>query len=285
MKKKGLLWLLASAFMLCLTYTSCEELEGLIDDNEETLSGEEAFFPKAYADKTVAAWYSIYSEADYKKKIEAVFLFTDSTLAVTKSKVYTQEDGRDPSRVVMYEGKYQVTEGNFDNGIFIFTFTPGSSFDVQITDGQLSLMGQTYAKQDNAKIPAATQTTENEFIGTVQPYLPAFTLEIEYAAWYTNTVQEDNRIKIDAIFLSTDSLMLYTRSKFYTQKDGRKPTYDLVNIGKYKLIEGDYTNGKIDLYFSVDQVYDAIITDGQMSTMDLIFTKQDIDKLPEPIKP
>lgn len=299
MKTIRFISIIAAALTISLSYTSCDK-----DDTEEIQQQQEqeqeqqeqnndndstsvvgAFLPDTYADKTVAAWYSIYSEADYKKKIEAVFLFTDSTLAVTKSKVYTQEDGRDPSRVVMYEGKYQVTEGDFNNGIFVFKFTPGSSYDVQITDGQLSLMGQTYAKQDNAKIPAATQTTENEFIGTVQPYLPAFTLEIEYAAWYTNTVQEDNRIKIDAIFLSTDSLMLYTRSKFYTQKDGRKPTYDLVNIGKYKLIEGDYTTGKIDLYFSVDQIYDAIITDGQMSALDMVFTKQDIDKLPEPIKP
>jgi hypothetical protein len=286
MKTTGFISMIAAALTLSLTYVSCDKddtKDAQPQDNNNT-TVVKAFLPDTYADKTVAAWYSIYSEADYKTKIEAVFLFTDSTLAVTKSKVYTEEDGRDPSRVVMYEGKYEVNEGDFNNGIFIFTFTAGSAFNIEITDGQLTFMGQTYAKQDNSKVPAPTKTTENEFIGTVQPYLPAFTIEINYAAWYTSTTQETNRIKIDAIFLNTDSLMLYTRSRFYTQKDGRKPSYEVIDIGTYKLTEGDYTTGMATLKLSTGEVYDAIITDGQMSVMDVVFTKQDNDKLPEPVK-
>ena len=245
---------------------------------------EGAFLPDSCAGKTVAAWYAVYSEADYKKKVEAIFLFTDSTLVVTKSKVYTEEDGRDPSRVTMYEGKYEVIQGDFDKGVIVFSFTPGSSFDVEITDGKLSLMGQTYTKQDNANVPDAARSTENEFIGTVQPYMPVLNIDIDFAAWYTCTTQQDYRIKIDAIYFNTDSLMLYTRSKFYTQKDGRKPSYEIVDIGKYKFTEGDYTTGKATLTLSTGVVYDAVITDGQMSAMDLVFSKQANDTIPKPMK-
>lgn len=183
----------------------------------------------------------------------------------------------------MYEGKYEVSQGDFNNGIFTFRFTPGSSFDVEVTDGYLSFMGQTYTKKNNAKVPAAAKSTENEFIGTVQPYMPVLNLEISFAAWYTCTTQQHNRIRIDAIYLSTDSLMLYTRSRFYTQKDGRKPSYEVVDIGKYKFIEGDYTTGKATFTISTID-YDAIIDDGQMSVMNMVFTEQDIEKLPEPME-
>jgi len=288
MKTTRFISIIAAAVLLSLSYTSCDkdDTEGTQqqqnNDNDSTyISG--AFLPDTYANKTVVAWYTAYSEADYKKKVEAVFLFTDSTFAVTKSKVYTEEDGRDPSRVVMYEGKYEVSQGDFSNGIFQFRFTPGSSFDVEVTDGYLSFMGQTYTKKNNANVPAAAKSTENEFIGTIQPYMPVLNLEISFAAWYTCTTQQDNRIKIDAIYFSTDSLMLYTRSRFYTQKDGRKPSYEVVDIGKYKFTEGDYTTGKAILTISTID-YDAIIDDGQMSVMNLVFSKQDIDTIPEPMK-
>ena len=69
--------------MLCFTYTSCEELEGLIDDKkDEKATGEEAFFPKAFADKEVAAWYSWTEKDKDKTKTEAVFLFKDNTFVV-----------------------------------------------------------------------------------------------------------------------------------------------------------------------------------------------------------
>ena len=297
MKTNRFISIIAAALTISLAYTSCNK----DDDFEETQQQQQqpqdngtdstridstniegAFLPDTYAGKTVAAWYAVYSEADYKQKVEAVFLFTDSTLIVTKSKVYSQEDGRDPSRVTTYEGKFEVTQGDFSNGIFTFKFTPGSSFEVQITDGKLSLMGQRYTKQDNAKVPDAAKSTENEFIGKVQPYMPVLNLEIDFAAWYTCTTQQDHRIKIEAIYFNTDSLMLYTTSKFYTQKDGRKPSYSM-DIGKYIFTEGDYNAGKATLTLSTGVVYDAIITDGQMSVMDNVFIKQDNDTIPKPL--
>lgn len=287
MKIWRLISIVVAGLMLGLTFASCDKEKA--DVNEPEGSGKnpgevEAFLPESYADKTVTAWYSVYSEADYKKKIEAVFMFTDSTLIVTKSKVYTEEDGRDPSRVVMYEGKYRVSEGDFDNGVLIISLQGGVSLNAEVSAGEFTLMGVTYTRQNNAKIPAATRSTENEFIGNVQAYLPAFNIDISYAAWYEYVVQTERSIRIDAIFLETDSLMLYTRSMFYTQKDGRKPVYEVLDIGRYKLVEGNFSTGRVDLTFSTNEVYEATVTDGQMSIADMIFTKQKMEDAPEPLK-
>lgn len=286
MKTYGFISFFAATLVLGLTLTSCDKEKADInqpDDGGKDPAEVEAFLPDSYADKTVAAWYSVYSEADYKKKIEAVFLFTDSTFIVTKSKVYTEEDGRDPSRVVMNEGKYQLSEGNFDNGVLIISLQGWAELDASISDGELTMMGVTYTKQDNAKVPAATRSTENEFIGKVQAYRPAFNIDISYAAWYEYVVQTERTIRIEAIFLETDSLMLYTRSMFYTQKDGRKPVYEVLDVGRYKLVEGDFSTGRVDLRFSTNEVFEATVTDGQMPIADRTFVKQDIADLPDAI--
>ena len=285
MKSFGFISFFASALMLGFTFTSCDK-DGKSDvtqpdDNSDNPVWEvEAFLPSFCADKTVAAWYSVYSETDYKKKIEAVFLFTDSTVVVTKSKVYSQEDGRDPSREVMHEGSYQVLEGDFDNGALQILLPGGVSLRARIQDGELTLMAVTYVRQDNAGIPAPSQLTD-VFNGKIQAYLPAFNLEINYAAWYQYVVQDEQKTKIEAIFLDTDSLMLYTRSVFY--ESGREPAYDLLNIGRYELVEGDYSTGKLDLKFSEDAVYEATVTDGQLPVYDKTFIRQDIADLPDKI--
>jgi hypothetical protein len=271
--------------MLGLSFTSCDK-DGKSDvtqpdDNSDNPVWEvEAFLPSFCADKTVAAWYSVYSETDYKKKIEAVFLFTDSTIVVTKSKVYSQEDGRDPSREVMHEGSYQVLEGDFDNGALQFLLPGGVSLRARIQDGELTLMAVTYVRQDNAGIPAPSQLTD-VFNGKIQAYLPAFNIEINYAAWYQYVVQDEQKTKIEAIFLDADSLMLYTRSVFYAS--GRKPAYELLSIGRYIITEGDFTTGKMDLKFSEIESYDVTVTDGQMPIQDKTFIKQDMADLPDEI--
>ena len=285
MKSLGFISFFASALMLGLSFTSCDK-DGKSDvtqpdDNSDNPVWEvEAFLPSFCADKTVAAWYSVYSETDYKKKIEAVFLFTDSTVVVTKSKVYSQDDGRDPSREVMHEGTYQVLEGDFDNGALQILLPGGVSLRARISEGELTLMAVTYVRQDNAGIPAPSQLTD-VFNGKIQAYLPAFNIDISYAAWYQYVVQDEQKTKIEAIFLDTDSLMLYTRSVFFTT--GREPAYDLLNIGRYELVEGDYSTGKLDLKFSEDAVYEATVTDGQLPVYDKTFIRQDIADLPDKI--
>ena len=272
----------AAALMLGMACVSCEKADVTQpDDNGNNPVWEvEAFLPSYCADKTVSAWYSVYSETDYKKKIEAVYLFSDSTVIVTKSKTYSQEDGRDPSREVMHEGTYQVLEGDFDNGSLQILLPGGVSLRARISDGELTLMAVTYVRQDNAGIPAPSQLTD-VFNGKIQAYLPAFNIEINYAAWYQYVVQDEQKTKIEAIFLDADSLMLYTRSVFYSS--GREPAYELLNIGRYELVEGDYSTGKLDLKFSEDAVYEATVTDGQLPVYDKTFIRQDIADLPDKI--
>ena len=284
MKISGLMSFFAAALMLGMACVSCEKADVTQpDDNGNNPVWEvEAFLPSFCADKTVAAWYSAYSENDSRKKIEAIFLFTDSTVVVTKSRAYSQEDGRDPTREVMHEGTYQVLEGDFDNGALQILLPGGVSLRARIPDSELTLMAVTYVRQDNAGIPAPTQMTD-VFNGKIQAYLPAFTIEINYAAWYQYVVQDEQKTKIEAIFLATDSLMLYTRSVFYTS--GREPAYDLQTIGQYELLEGDYSTGKLGLKFRADEVYEATVTEGQMPVNDKTFIQQDLADLPDEIRP
>ena len=275
--------LLSAALMLGFTCISCDDEKADVTQPDNNPVWEvEAYLPSTFADKTVSAWYSVYSETDYKKKIEAVFLFSDSTFIVTKSKTYSQEDGRNPSREVMYHGTYHVLEGDFDNGNLEILLPGDFSLDAGISDSELTLMAVTYIRQDNAAIPDPIQTTQELFTGKMEAYLPAFTIEFNYAAWYQHVAQDYNQTRIDAIFLSTDSLMLYTSSVFYTS--GRQPAYELLNIGKYKIAEGDFTNGKLNLWFRADQVYETTVTQGEMPARNMIFTQQDIANLPAPIK-
>ena len=76
MKKKGLLWLLASAFMLCLTYTSCDELleEEDIEEEEQKQNddkkGLDAYLPAEYAQKKLAAWYMLTDVQSEKTRLK-----------------------------------------------------------------------------------------------------------------------------------------------------------------------------------------------------------------------
>ena len=160
MKINGLLSVMAAALMLNLTFASCEKvLETEDDQNQTPTTGftklAEAYLPESYGDKTIAAWYSVYTENDYKSKVEAVFLFTDSAVAVTKSKTYTVEDGREPVHDVLSLGIFHQLEGDFINGTLSFELSAGMprTRNGQIEDGVLTLDGISYTKQDNAQAP------------------------------------------------------------------------------------------------------------------------------------
>jgi len=113
-----------------------------------------AYFPKAYADKTLDAWYSLTETDEDKIKIEAIFLFDDNTLIKTTSKVYSEADGREPSDELEAEGEFAITSGDYDNGA-AHVKAGEMEFDVTISDGVLSAMGAEFTKQDNADAPEA----------------------------------------------------------------------------------------------------------------------------------
>ena len=113
-----------------------------------------AYLPVDYADKTLAAWYSLTDEDKDKIKIEAIFLFDDNTLVKTTSKIYSEEDGREPSDKLEAEGEFTVTSGDYENGE-AHVVAGEMEFDVTISDGVLSAMGAEFIKQDNADAPEA----------------------------------------------------------------------------------------------------------------------------------
>ena len=149
---------MAAALMLNLTFASCAKV---LDTEEEQTQQTgftklaEAYLPETYADKTIAAWYSVYTENDYKSKVEAVFLFTDSAVAVTKSKTYTVEEGREPVHDVLSLGIFHQLEGDLTNGTLSMELSAGmpQTRNGRIRDGVLTLDGISYTKQDNAQAP------------------------------------------------------------------------------------------------------------------------------------
>ncbi len=131
------------------------------DENGEGNEGESeftdkatAYFPNAYAEKTLAAWYSLTETDEDKIKIEAIFLFDDNTLIKTTSKVYSEADGRPAEDKIEAEGGFTITSGDYDNGA-AHVKAGEMEFDVTISDGVLSAMDTDFIKQDNADLPEA----------------------------------------------------------------------------------------------------------------------------------
>jgi len=127
------------------------------DNGQSTEIGEvEAFFPSSCDKKTVSAWYlAVVEDSESQVKIEAVFLFDDNTLVVTKHK--KKSDGRE-FQEVMYSGEWVQTDGDFVNG----TAKVDGEIEVTIADGVLNAMGTNYEKQDNGDVPAASDEIKEE---------------------------------------------------------------------------------------------------------------------------
>jgi hypothetical protein len=113
----------------------------------------EAYLPSSYASKTIAAWYGLTEIRDTKTRNQALFLFTDGSMVVTKSTVYTKADGRNPEYSIEFAGTYDITSGDYSNGE---AYVPEMSMTVTISNGVLSVpaMQETYTKQSNADAPA-----------------------------------------------------------------------------------------------------------------------------------
>ena len=165
MKMKGILSFMAGAVMLSLTCASCDKMLETTSNEDENKNDSvvvftklaEAYLPNFYSESTIEAWYSVYSENEYKSKMEAVFLFTDSAVAITKSKTYSVEDGREPSREIVALGIYHQLEGDLVNGIIKFELSSGLPRNAQIVNGVLTHDSISYTKQDNANAPAPYQ--------------------------------------------------------------------------------------------------------------------------------
>ena len=246
----------------------------------------DAYLPAAYGDKTIVAWYAFSNQENDRIKTEAVFLFDDNTLVVTKHKEYTS--GRAPENEITAEGTYRLTEGDYENGT-ASVMAGDRSITATIVNGVLSAMGEQFTKQDNANAPEPTKNEnnggENGGDGEVSAtaYLPAsFATGKTIAAWYSNTNETSDRVKIEAVFLFTDNTMVVTKSKVYF--DGRTPNFEkeILFTATYELIEGDYENGTASATVE-GQVMPVQISNGILIVSeDNTFTKQDNADAPAP---
>ena len=257
--------------MLCFTYTSCEEQEGLIDDKkDEKATGEEAFFPKAFADKEVAAWYSWTEKDKDKTKTEAVFLFKDNTFVVTKNKVHT--DGR-YERAIEATGTYELTEGDYKNGkaraiVMADNGEAAGVMNVVIEDGHLTTdQGEeVFVIQDNAKVPKASDpdsgninqggdnnNNNNNNQGGDQgdgfgAFFPKAYAGKSISAWYSYAGSESEQgfeMKyVAAIYFFGDGTYVATSNVAVSGPTGDSFERTIGTEGGYRIIEGDFNTGK-----------------------------------------
>lgn len=311
MKKLRLLWVMAAAFMLSLTYTSCDELDGLFDDKKEEASGEEAFFPKAFADKEVAAWYSNTEKEKDKTKTMAVFLFTDKTFVVTKNKVHT--DGR-YERSIEATGTY-VLEGDYKNGTakVIVLSDNGEAqgeMNIVIENGKLTTDKEegVFTIQDNAKVPKASdpasgnhnQGGDNNQGGGDQgggsgAFFPKAYADKSIKAWYSYSGSESGQgfeMKyVASVYFFEDGTYVSTSNIEISGANGESYQRVIAGEGTYRIMEGNLTTGKVSISYGNDKSVIVEIENGQLEAIDdesgeaKIYIKQDNTKVPEPSDP
>lgn len=313
MKRNGLLWVLASALMLCFTYTSCEEQEGLIDDKkDEKATGEEAFFPKAFADKEVAAWYSWTEKDKDKTKTEAVFLFKDNTFVVTKNKVHT--DGR-YERAIEATGTYELTEGDYKNGkaraiVMADNGEAAGVMNVVIEDGHLTTdQGEeVFVIQDNAKVPKASDPASgninqggnnnqggNGDVNGDNAFFPKAYAGKSIEAWFAYSGSESGdgfEMKyVAAIYFFVDGSFVGTSNVAVSGPTGQSFERTVGAEGSYRIVEGNFNTGKVAITYDKDKTVILEIENGQLKAIDTedgsvtIYIKQDNTKVPEPSDP
>ena len=308
MKKNGLLWVLASALMLCFTYTSCEEMEGLFDDDEKA-SGEEAFFPKAYADKELAAWYKWTEKDKDKTKTEAVFLFKDNTFVVTKNKVHT--DGRYERDIEAF-GTYQLTEGDYKNGkakVIVMSDSGEAvgQMNVVIEDGHLTTDqgDEVFTIQDNAKRPKPSDPASgnNNQGGNNQggdgngsgAFFPKAYAGKSIEAWFAYSGSDSGdgfEMKyVAAIYFFVDGSFVATSNVAVSGPTGQSYERTVGAEGSWRIVEGNFNTGKVAITYDKDNTVILEIEDGQLKAIDTenggvtIYIKQDNSKVPEPSDP
>ena len=305
MRKITFLLTLAAAFVLSPVFTSCDEL--LKDEIKEQTNGQEAYLPIEYANKTVAAWYMLTEQESNKTRIEAVFLFTDSTLVVTKVKIYSESDGRKPEYGITDMGRYVITQGDYTNGkASVFTMS-GKQFVAVIKDGKLSVpMGDegtdvVFDKMSNSLLPKAYDPKSNNQGGnnnqggdsisnSLEPFFPNEYKDKEVSAWYsysgsnsyTDSISgQGGEIKfIASIYFFKDNSFVSTSSFLAPGLNGETVERIVSMSGRYRL-DGDFTNGNLTLVFGENETVSVEIKDGQFTIRDTengqtnVFNKND----------
>ena len=125
-------------------------------DDDDDYSQAKAYLPADFASKEISAWYMLAEEESNSVRVEAVFLFADNTLVVTKTKAYAKSDGRDPAYTITAYGQYRITEGDYYTGKASVVTEDGKSFEVVIEDGIMTAMGAEFNWMPLNYIPELT---------------------------------------------------------------------------------------------------------------------------------
>lgn len=283
-----------------------------------------AFFPKAYADKTVVAWYSFSEGEKGETRVEAVFLFENDVVIVTENKVFSEEFGMGPERYIKSVGSYKLREGDYENGLGLVELSEVGQHQVKIAEGVLTVDGLygEYIKRALADIPDPLDPTDQgqqggegegqggegqggedqggedqggegqggeggevQYNGDPTPYLPAQYGCKTIAAWYQYDNVGNGTVRYECVFLFTDGTLVVTKSKFYNIGDGREPEYDINATGQYRMSEGgDFENGTASVVTADGMTMEVRIENGILYAMNTEFTKQDNKDAPAPIK-
>ena len=309
MKLKGLFAIMAAALMLSMSFTSCEGLDGLFDDENESTDNQ-AFFPNTYRQRTVAAWYSLTEKEENGTRIEAVFLFDDNSFVTTKSRTYT--DGRSQERKILAEGDYTL-DGDYENGIAEVSINGAPEpMTIEIKDGKMLAMGETFTKQSNKKVPKPSEESEGgdgdgghgqqggqgdggQGDG-LEAFFPNGFSSKDVASWYaqSGTVSEQGyEMQYNAaIFFFANGQFVATAHSVITGPDGPIPTKAIAIKGSYEWVgEGNFDNGKLKLIGDDGKVIVVDIADGKLTGIETedgqvtIYSKQDNKSVPQSSDP
>jgi len=310
MKLKGLFAIMAAALMLSMSFTSCEELDGLFDDENESTDNQ-AFFPNTYRQRTVAAWYSLTEKEENGTRIEAVFLFDDNSFVTTKSRTYT--DGRSQERKILAEGDYTLT-GDYENGTAEVKINGAPEpMTVEIKDGKMLAMGETFTKQSNKKVPKASDPTgEGDEGGNgeggggqgggqggdnngIEAFFPNGCSSKDVASWYSQSgsiSEQGYEMQYNAaIFFFAKGQFVATVHSVITGPEGPIPTKAIAIKGRYEWVEGNFETGKLKLIGDDGKVIVVDIAEGKLTGIEsedgqvTIYIKQDTNSVPQPSDP
>ncbi len=288
MKRASLLTILIA--LMAMFFAACGD-----DSSSNGPSSDEptAFFPSDFANKKVEAWY-MYKETqkDGTQRVMAVFCFSDGTGIAT---TYRLKSSGAESRIVEAVFEYTIESGDYTTGKVSVSMAGGMKRSFEITDGDMNspLLEHALTKQDNSKVPAASEPGENPGNGgsgdngdpsggngsveneDVSAFLPTEYAKKTVVAWYSAEIERSpTQVKIEGVFLFDDNTMIVTKHK--VKSDGRE-SREIMFSGPWELLEGDYESGKL----SIDNGdMEVTIVDGSIDVQGERYVKQDNSKVP-----
>ena len=127
----------------------------------------------------------------------------------------------------------------------------------------------------------AEENGESGFATEPTAYLPQSHAGKIVEAWYMFKEADEDKIKIEAVFLFQDFSLVVTSAKVYSIADGREPVDEITAEGTFEITSGSYNDGTANVAAG-DMQFEVTITDGVLSAMGTEFIKQDNGDAPEP---